>query len=164
MDHQVPLSMPGDIPVNQQLPGEWIEINWDAGETSSITVCQFNEYEYLLKYFYDSEWLLLRTYTTPIQDALFANVQCLGCDDDDDYVRFRYYYSDEQILKVRPVRNDLYGDPQFRTSRELVEFIQNHMQGDSIYEDPYHFRRADWVIDRPEAGTSGRKRGRLSLP
>lgn len=143
---QIPLSPPGDVPVDKQLLGDWIEI--DSKEDSipdKMKVYQFNDNEYLLKYMWidttGQEMYLIRAFTTLVDDILFANVQCLGCDDDNDYAFFRYTLTNEGILKVLPVKTEFYCDPIFSTSAELFDFIKNHLDDNEIYEPETLFIR-----------------------
>jgi len=141
---QVSLGPPGEVPVDNQLTGKWVQISGVTSDSSiSMTVYRFNDYEYLLEYVMNSETLLIRAFTTSIEGILFANVQCIGCDDDDDYIFFRYFLSEEGILKVRPVRTEYYQDPLFKSSQDLFHFIKDHLEDDKIYENEAQFRRAN---------------------
>lgn len=148
---QVPISPPGDVSVDKQLLGDWIEIkNIEIQNTvdtfpDKMKVYQFNEYEYLIKYMVidtsGTETLLIRAFTTPVNDALFANVQCLGCDDDNDYAFFRYLLTNDGILKVWPVKTEYYGDPMFTESSELFDYMLNHLDNDEIYDSLTQFKK-----------------------
>jgi len=145
---QVPLSPPGGVPVDPLLIGTWVQgDSQQSGNTDRLTVFQFNDYEYLLEYLEKdasiSDLLRLRAYTTPVEGVLFANVQCVGCDDDNDFVFFRYSLTKEGALNVRPVKTELYKDPLFTSSQELLDYIRFHLDDDEIYEAGAQFVRAE---------------------
>ena len=146
---QVPLSPPGDVHVDRKMIGEWIENNKKSErESDKMIVYQFNKSEYLIEYLAvdtdSTELLRFRAYTTLINDVLFANLQCVECDDDYDYTFYRYELTEDGILIIRPVKTKLYEDPLFNSSRELIDFITNNINEDEIYEKESHFRKLDY--------------------
>jgi len=108
-------------------------------ESEKMTIFQFKDYEYPIEYIPSDtnkdELLRLRAYTTTIDYILFANVKCDECDDDNDYVLFKYELTKEDNLLIK---TELYKDPLFTSSQELFDFIKDQMNNNEIYDEESH--------------------------
>lgn len=145
---RVPLASSEGAPMDLRLIGRWEATGLEDGEDPQrLLVLQFNEHEYYLEYIAEDsdesldlpDTLRFRAYTTPIERALFANVQCIDCEDR-LFLLFRYALSEDGRLTVNVVSEDVY-ETDFEASEALYAFIRENKDREALYEQTVTFRR-----------------------
>ena len=163
---KLPLGPADQAPVDQRLVGTWDLVpHPDDEERAWMHILQFNDHEYYLEYVAEdddqdmisdgkADTLRFRAYATPIDDLLFANLQCLNCDER-VYFFFRYELSGEDLLLVRQFAEEVYKEPiqTLETSDALRSFVRNHRNDEALYEsERIAFRRRAGGVGEDEAG------------
>lgn len=111
-----PISGPGDASVTSEFLGDWVATDEDGAELS-LTVLPFNEFEYLAIVSAPDEDgpSHFRMYESDVDGLLFANIQCLDCDDDDEEFMFGRLAIIDQAMNTQWLEDEFYtalGDAQ----------------------------------------------------
>ncbi|NNE70189.1 MAG: hypothetical protein HKN29_07460, partial [Rhodothermales bacterium] len=93
-----PLSLPGDAEIRPELLGAWTAEDED-GEVLMLQVAAFNDSEYLaiMDGTEDDMDGYFRVWESLVDGDLFANIQCVGCDDDDGFL-FAQLWADDTTM------------------------------------------------------------------
>ena len=146
-DAEVPLGRVEDSIIDERLAGRWAP---DAGliedELVSIRIVPFNEHEYYLEYWTQSnpetypKIVRLRGFATNVGEAQFGNLQLIQ-DEDDDYLIVQYEITDDGLLGIRFVDKDMSG---IETSEALYHFVSDMFEsGELEDEEMAYFRREE---------------------
>ncbi|MFB3132933.1 MAG: hypothetical protein ACE10K_10475 [Rhodothermales bacterium] len=143
LESEVPLSSSDQSIIDPRLIGRWelIETEEDEGPAGML-VLQFNDHEYYVEYYYERDdgtvefpdTLRFRAYTTPIDGALFANLQCIGCDER-TFIFYRYAVSEDGLLTVRAVEEELFKSATVETSEALYAFVKENLDKEALYDE-----------------------------
>lgn len=160
---KVPLSSSEGARIDQRLVGVWESVDPEEGEFGRVLILQFNEHEYYAEYCSEMEGgeaqaketdstdalkapaeelpdaYRLRFFSTPVADAMFANVQCIDCDDR-SYLLFRYEISGDSLVTIREVSEEVY-ESEFDTSEALHAFVRDNLEREEFYEYTLSLRR-----------------------
>ena len=136
-----PLSEPADSVIDESFTGTWLASSPDE-ETSLLSIIPFNNHEYLGMAWTPGEEgdaLPVAIFTTSVEGALFANVRCLACDNDDGiYFLFKYERTSPDRMIVYSVEGDVYDELQGLNSTDAVrDFVKRYMSTDAFFDDGY---------------------------
>jgi hypothetical protein len=141
-----PLSVAGDSAIKAELLGDWRSVDED-GDELLLSVLGFNEFEYLavVKTPDEEPPSFFRMYESDVDGVLFANVQCLNCDEDDQEYLFGRLTIDDGALHTQWLEDAFYETTEEAESpedahRALVEALSDNRVAFS----------EDWVWSRAE--------------
>jgi hypothetical protein len=139
---EYPLSPVDSAVINEKLLGYWAQPDNSEDSSEVLHILPFNDREYLFFFLENKELSLFRVYSSTIREHSFFNINELQPDFEahQQYV-FAEYQLEGDILRLRFVEDDLLGDRKFDSSQQLLEFISNNIENDSLYGDLEYLTR-----------------------
>lgn len=128
-----PLSDPAAAIPDSRLVGTWKAQDPETGETSSLTILVFNAHEMVgFTHEKDPDKVdTFRLFPTSIGTERFLNIQELGGKDEGWY--YARYEISQESLRLKIVDDGLFGDRRFATSRQLADFVRQHLADPLLY-------------------------------
>lgn len=131
-----PLSAPGDLDIRPELLGEWHAEDED-GEVSVLQVLPFNESEYLAILDAPDEEMdgYFRVWESDVDGEIWANIQCVGCDEEEGFLLARLS-SDSETMRISWVVDDFYEMvEEAETADDVVAVLRRAAAGGAIMAD-----------------------------
>lgn len=145
-----PLSDPAAGAPDSRLFGTWKAQDPETGEWSSLTILAFNTRE-MVGFTHDKDPDKIdafRLLPTTIGVEKFLSIKGLGGTDEGWY--YARYEVAQENLRLKIVDDGLFGDRRFSTSRQLVDFIRQHLADPLLYT-PAGDTPTEMVLERAAA-------------
>lgn len=137
---QVPLGDADDMPLDSRFLGKWIALD-DEQDASELIIRAFNEYEYFIEFTEiddEPETSMIRAFSTEIKDAVFANVYCINCGEEEaEWFFFRYELESDDILAIQGIRDTHYRNAMsdMTRSRDVFRYVRKHLYDEGFFEE-----------------------------
>ena len=149
----VPLGSPDPALFNEAALGSWVSDTGSSAEDEDrmyLRLFRFNEAEYYAEVRTDDDepgdWMRLRIYPTDLEGVMFANIQCVGCDER-DWLFFSYEMHADGRLDVTAVNDSFYEDDAagITSTDALRSAATSRMAGGELFGETQTFVR--WTGD-----------------
>lgn len=149
----VPLGEPDPALFEEAAQGSWVSLPDSLGENDDrmyLRLFRFNEAEYYAEVRTDDdepgEWMRLRIYPTELEGVMFANIQCVGCDDP-DWFFFTWEMRPDGRMDVTALKDDFYENDavDIASSAALRKAVSSRMALQNLFAKPQTFVR--WTSD-----------------
>ena len=149
-----PLGEADEVPVNPDVIGSWYASGEEEGDAGLwLRVWAFNDSEYYVEWEgeeEDDDLARLRVFASDLGTYLFANVQCINCDEDDrkEWFFFQYEFESPDVLLIRGIEDEHYSDAmsQMSDSRDVRRYVERHM-GDTGFFSEDVLRMTQYVAE-----------------
>lgn len=138
----VPLGDPDPTLFNEAVLGSWVsqpEAQDADSDRMYLRIFRFNEAEYYAEARFEDdepdEWMRLRIYPTELEGVMFANIQCVGCEET-EWLFFSWELADGHLV-VTDVVDDLYEDDigDEVTTQELRSAVSSRMASNTLFSN-----------------------------
>ncbi len=153
-ESKVPLASSDKSTIDSRLLGSWKSAGGKHDEVWNLIVLKYSDREYLVSWAEDgkdSEAIVTRAYSSRVGDAHIMNVQNIMDEEKDyrTYVFFRYTFSQEGRLIVRPIsEKPLLKGRKFATSEKFREFVAKNLDNKALYmEETVEFTRREEELE-----------------
>ncbi|NQT39962.1 MAG: hypothetical protein HQ581_20885 [Planctomycetes bacterium] len=147
-ESKVPLAPSDKSTIDSRLLGCWKSAGGKHDEVWNLIVLKYSDREYLVSWAEDgkdSEAIVTRAYSSRVGDAHIMNVQNIMDEEDDQrtFIFFRYSFSKDGRLIVRPIsEKPLLEDREFESSEKFRELVAKNIDNKKLYmEETVEFTR-----------------------
>ena len=132
----IPLNLAETAVIDDSLLGNWGNPDEDADSSEVLHILPFNAHEYLILFFEKEEISIFRAFSNSIGEANFLTLTEINPGDPEEvnYI-FARYRVHKDSLHIRLVEEKLFKDQEFENSDQLSQFIEIHMDNDTLYDD-----------------------------
>jgi hypothetical protein len=132
----IPLNSPEKAVIDDSLLGSWGNPTEDADSSEILHILRFNSHEYLILFLEEKETSIFRAFTKVIGKSNFLTITEIhpGAQKELSYI-FARYQVHKNYLQIRLVEEKLFKDQEFDNPDHLSEFIDAHMDNDTLYGD-----------------------------
>ncbi len=136
-----PLGEPDEMAVDMAVTGTWYAAG-EGDDAAWLRIWAFNDHEYYVEWETqddEDDTARMRVFSSDLDTYLFANMQCVNCDEDDrrEWFFFQYELESPDVLLIRGIEDAHYSDAmaQMTRSRDVRQYVERHMGDPGFFSD-----------------------------